>query len=450
MEAGSPSPISRSLSPSKGPEDVTVLVVSTSITAHVLNASQPVRGLVARGARVLWCLPKQRAVHARGCGAEPLPPLGCDPLREQPDRWVARSGPQGLTTVRAMYRDALAAPAGEQADELRSLLRHHRVDVLLSDTLMLGAAIAAQAEGIGWASLGDEPLQWPDADLPPFGTGLPPLAGPPGRHRNRNVRRATASLLFQPALELLNGHRWAHGLWPVADLLTAGVSRQAHLQGCAPGFEYPSARRPGFIHFVGALGPGPGHGDPLPTGFTSTDGRPLAVVTQGTLRHDGSELAEPAARALVADGFRVLVAGAATDEQEGPDLLRMRRVDLTDALARADLLVTNGGWTTVTLALAAGVGVVQCGATEEKPDIGARIRHAGVGRAIRLTRPPGRLVARVSRQVLHDPRRIGASARLARDFQALDSRKLAADAVLPLAAASAPATSTAATRQGTP
>ncbi|WP_394275751.1 glycosyltransferase [Luteococcus sp.] len=410
--------------------------MSTSIDAHVLNATLPVQGLVERGARVLWCLPERFAEHARACGAQVMPPLHPDPLRAEPSRWTSRGAADALVRVRSMYRDALAAPAGDQAAQLRALVHRHGVDVLVADSLMLAAGIAAEAEGIAWASLGDGPLQWPDPDLPPFGTGLPLLAGAPGRHRNRTVRHVVDSTVFAPALAELNLARGRHGLWPVADLLTAAVSRQLHLQGCASGFEYPSSRRPGFVHFVGALGPGPGFAPPLPEPLRrATRTQPLAVVTQGTLRPDATELALPAATALRREGFDVLVLGrgAVTVAERVPGTTGMAAVDLPDALSEADLLVTNGGWTTVTLALAAGVGVLQCGATEEKADIGARIRHTGVGASLRLTRPPHWWVARLARRVLDDPQRRQASARMAADFAVLDAREISARQIIALA-----------------
>lgn len=410
--------------------DLTVLVVSTSITAHVLNATLPVRGLVASGATVLWVLPERWAGHAASTGARPLDALDADVVGREPGRWVASGGLAGLSCIRSLYRDALTGPAEGQARQVRRLVRAHRVDVVLSDSLMFAAGIAAEAEDVVWVTFGDGPLQWPDPDLPPFGTGLSPMAGPAGRHRNRNVRRVVDRHLFAPALTQLNQARRAHGLGSVADLLTAGVSRRLHLQGCAPGFEYPRTHTPGFIRYVGALGPGPGFAPPLPQHCRrGGDARPLALVTQGTLRTDPTELVDPACRGLARAGFRVLVAGPAAPSRADGAVTHVHRVDLPDALAHADLLVTNGGYTTVTLALAAGVGVLQCGATEEKPDVGARLRHAGVGRSIRLTRPPSALLTRAAVTVFRSPERRVASARLRGEFVALDAGSLSALAV---------------------
>ena len=51
----------------------------------------------------------------------------------------------------------------------------------------------------------------------------------------------------------------------------------------------------------------------------------------------------------------------------------------------ASAVVTNGGYTGVTLALSHGLPLVQAGTTEEKSEIGARIRWTGVGVALRTT-----------------------------------------------------------------
>lgn len=411
---------------------VTVLVATTAIPAHTLNATLPVRGLAQRGARVLWCVPDGYQDHARRHGATVVAPLPAGATRLAVP--AGDGALSGLAAVRGLYRDGLAGPVEQQVEHLLDLVERHRVDVLLSDTLMFAAGIVAEVAGIRWASFGDGPLATPDPQVPPLGTGLPPMAGPAGRHRNRTVRRVADRAVFAPGLAVLNRARQRHGLWPLPDLVSAGTSPQLHLQGCAPGFEFARRWQPPGLRYVGALGPGGGYGAPLPDELRRRAGEPpLALVTQGTLRPRASELVDAACEGLVRHGFRVLVAGSARPGRPHPRVGWMARVDLAEALRHADLLVTNGGYTTVTLALAAGVGVVQCGATEEKPDVGARIQHAGVGRAIRCTCPPARLVGQVAHQVWRSPPRRQASAELRREFQALDAERLAAEAIEQLA-----------------
>lgn len=122
----------------------TVLVVTTGIPAHTLNATLPVRGLVARGARVLWCPAPPYAQHAACQGATVL-----EPVPRSQVRLPAGGACRGLGQVRALYRDGLTGAVGEQADHLLRLARDHRVDVLLSDSLMFAAGLTAEAGTLG-------------------------------------------------------------------------------------------------------------------------------------------------------------------------------------------------------------------------------------------------------------------------------------------------------------
>ncbi len=402
---------------------LTFLVASTPITAHTLNAGKLVTGLVEAGHTVLWYTADRFSAHVRQCGAEPLASSVTS------SGFEALSGIRGteLQRVRRLYRDHVVGGASGQLSDLRRLVGGTRVDAVLSDTLMPAAGILASALALPWATFGDGPLLWWDEDTPPFGTGLPPMRGPAGRHRNRHVQAAIDRWLFDPLFEDLSHLRASLDAPPVTSWREAVMSHQLHLQGCGPGFEYPRRELPEQIHFVGALGPAQPIGEETPAHLTRRKrSRPLALVTQGTLRPDLRELVLPACRALVREGWDVLVAGVedgAWNRWRG-QVHPMRRVDYVSALAETDVFITNGGYTGVTLAIAAGVPVVQAGNSEEKPDIGARVAWAGVGASLRTKRPPAWLLRATIRRVLASPRRRAASRRLARESQDHDASVL--------------------------
>lgn len=409
----------------------TVLVASSPIVAHTLNATPVVRSLVAAGVRVVWYVAPGLEAHARRFTDHvvPMDAVVAALAEEDPSsRGIAGS----LAGVRRLYRDALVAPVEHHLPVLARLVQEHGVDLVVSDTLMLAAGLVTESAGLPWATIGDGPLQWPHPDVPPFGTGLPVMGGRAGRHRNRNVKRAVDALLFADALAHLNRARRGLGLWPVADLLTAGVSRQLHLQGCVPSFEHPRGRWPAHVRFVGALGPGPGAAPPVPDDLRrGTRHRRLAVVSQGTRRSNSAELVDPAVDVLLDEGFEVLVAGVTPRRPDDPRVHAMPRVDYLDALREADLFVTNGGYTGVTLALAAGTPVVLCGATEEKADIAARLVASGAGEVLRMVRPPRWLLRRAVRRV-HRPDRVAAQQRIAAEFAAHDTDRLVTGHLLAL------------------
>ncbi len=353
------------------------------------------------------------------------------------ERFVSNGTMDGLAVVRDLYRDVLVRQAPAQRLDIEEALEGEPVDAVISDTLMLGAGLAANRAGVPWATIGDGPLLWHDPDTPPFGTGLSPLAGPAGRHRNMTVKRAIDRWLFADARTEFNELRAGLGLPPIDSLQSAGLSPQLHLQGCSPAFEYPRANLPENISFIGALGPGHGVAPPVPVRVLRKNrSRPLVFVTQGTLRRNLEELAVPAVRAFADDGYDVLVAAGSGSHERlrafqslGSHVCVVDSVDYHAALEEADLFVTNGGYTGVTLALAAGVPVLQAGATEEKADIGARLEWAGVGASLRRTRPTSPQLRRTARRLMDSKSRREASQRLAEEMSRYDATTLGADLV---------------------
>lgn len=409
----------------------TFLVVSTAITAHTLNAGRLVRGLTDRGHTVLWYAAERFAGYVEGCGAVHLissPTAGYE---------EALPGAGGeLSKVKRLYRDEVVGRAAQQRADVLGLLAGRSVDAVLCDTLIPAASLVAAELRVPWATFGDGPLLWWDEDTPPFGTGLPPMAGRAGRHRNRNVQAVIDRWLFGPYLPALNQLRSQSGLPAAHSMREATMSPALHLQGCPPGFEYPRDGRPGHVHFVGALGPAVPVAPPLPDELArDRRARPLALVTQGTLRPDLTELVLPGCAALIAEGFDVVVAGT----PDGPwnrwpgRVHPLESVDYADALAEADLFVTNGGYTGVTLALAAGVPVIQAGNSEEKPDIGARVAWSGVGATLRIRRPSPWMLRPTIRWVMGSPRRQQASARLAAESARYDAATIGPELLIGLA-----------------
>jgi UDP:flavonoid glycosyltransferase YjiC (YdhE family) len=67
-------------------------------------------------------------------------------------------------------------------------------------------------------------------------------------------------------------------------------------------------------------------------------------------------------------------------------------------------MVTNGGYGGVTQALRVGVPLVVAGATEEKPEVAARVAWSGTGINLRSGRPSPRQIRSAVRTVLDSPR----------------------------------------------
>ncbi|EGG48337.1 glycosyl transferase [Streptomyces griseoaurantiacus M045] len=69
----------------------------------------------------------------------------------------------------------------------------------------------------------------------------------------------------------------------------------------------------------------------------------------------------------------------------------------------ADVVVTNGGYGGVQLALHHGVPLVVAGGSEDKPAVAARVADFGVGVDLRTGRPGTAAVGQAVRRVLDEP-----------------------------------------------
>lgn len=150
-------------------------------------------------------------------------------------------------------------------------------------------------------------------------------------------------------------------------------------------FEFPRRDLLPGTHFIGGLfGVPPARFDP-PEWWDELGGdRPVVLITQGTTANDVERMLVPAVRALAEeDVLVVLTTGSKLDVERLlplPDNVRMERfVPYHHLLPHVDVMMTNGGYNGVNAALAHGVPLVVVPATEENPDVAARVEYAGVG-----------------------------------------------------------------------
>jgi UDP:flavonoid glycosyltransferase YjiC (YdhE family) len=277
------------------------------------------------------------------------------------------------------------------------------------------------------------------------------MRGPLSRLRNHAVREASRRWVFAEAKVRHDRLRRELGLPPdPRDLLEASVSPLLHLQGCTPSFEYPVPDLPPTVHWVGALRPDPSAWVQPPwwEELRATN-RPVVHVTQGSIRHDMGELVVPALQALAHDDVLVVVTTGGPSARDVEAALGAplpanacvaEFVPYDLLLPHVDVCVTNGGYTGVTTALHHGVPLVQAGSTEEKAEIGARVRWSGVGRRIRATRPGTHRLGAAVRGVLADPALRAAAERLGREMRRHDAAEESADLLERLARTGAPVT----------
>lgn len=104
-----------------------------------------------------------------------------------------------------------AARAPKEVEDLLGAIASQRPDALLVDTATWGASAAAEAWGGPWAQWFPYPLPLSSRDVPPFGPGLKPAAGPIGRLRDRAIRPLALRTLERASLPRFNVVRVAAG-----------------------------------------------------------------------------------------------------------------------------------------------------------------------------------------------------------------------------------------------
>lgn len=430
------------------------LFASIPVPAHTTNPMPFAARLVERGHEVLWYA--GRAFHERiaGTGAVPLPytaalDFGGRELDEVFPQFAGRGGPR---VIGEAFADVFIGQAPQRVADLRAVVAEHQVDAMLQDGLMFGVGMLGELTGIPHATFGDGPLPHPDPDVPPFGPGLQPLRGPVGRLRNRLVGAAARAVIFGKAERRYAEIRAELGLPPdPGSALDSVASPMLHLQGATPAFDYPRRHLPPTVHWVGALRPDPPRDATRPDWWPRVTGadRPVVHVTQGSIRPDMTELVVPAVRGLAGEDVLVVVTtgGPSVADVEaahgGPlpaNVLVTPFVPYDLLFRHVAVVVTNGGYTGVTLALAHGVPLVQAGTTEEKAEIGARIRWSGVGAVLRTTRPTPDAVRGAVRRVLDEPSFRRAAARVQAEMAPHDAGREGAVLLERLAATRAPVT----------
>lgn len=128
-------------------------------------------------------------------------------------------------------------------------------------------------------------------------------------------------------------------------------------------------------------------------------------VTQGTVATDVSELVLPTIRALAGKDILLVVTTPDPDKLGPlpPNVRAERMIPHSFLLPHVDVMVTNGGYNGVKVALAHGVPLVAAGASEDKPEVGSRIAWAGVGINLKTGSPTPDQLKKAIKEVIQNP-----------------------------------------------
>ena len=407
------------------------LLAATPMPGHADPVIAAAAGLVARGHEVVVYTGSlfRAAAERSNAGFVPLAPEIDIDYRDIDSRFPERAalppGPaQMLWGMRHLFADAIFA----QHRGLCDILRGFAADAILADMLFMGTLpllLGPRGARPVVAHLGISCLALSGAEVAFFGSGLPPARTDQQRFRNEALTTYMRRQVFSGVQTYINDVLRSCGASNLPCFITDAVVTlpDAYFQLGVPALEYTRAL-PSGIRFIGTL-PVPAQIFEPPVWWGDVEqaraaGRSIVLVTQGTIASaDLGQLVIPTLRAFAQADVLVIAITSGADPQPiaatAPPNSRIARfIPYTAVLPQIDLLITNGGFGGVLLALAHGVPLLVAGDSEEKPEIAARIAHAGVGINLATSQPDARLIAAAACEILGNQAyraRVGAVAR---------------------------------------
>jgi MGT family glycosyltransferase len=397
------------------------LIVVPPLAGHV-NPTVPLgRELADRGHAVAWAGHTDVLAERLPEGAELLPVAETVPPEvAEAVAFHTTNGTRGPAGFMASWQEFVLPVARQMLGGLDRCVDAFGPDVLVVDQQALAGAAVAERRGLPWATSATTSAELVD-----------PLAAV------EKIRGWLRGLIHELLLEAGLDERRAATVDPrFSPQLVLAMTTEA-LVGPAAGF-------PDHYALVGPL-IGERHDD-TPFPWDRLDGRPLVLVSLGTLNWRGGERFFAAAAEAVAgmaaagdDVQAVFVAPADVVPDPPGNVLVLPRVPQLALLPHVAAVVTHGGHNTVCEALSHGIPLVVAPIRDDQPVIADQVVSAGAGVRVKF----GRVTARVLRDaldaVLTDPAHRAGAERVRDSFAAAGGAPLAADRLEALLALRAPA-----------
>jgi UDP:flavonoid glycosyltransferase YjiC (YdhE family) len=411
------------------------LISSPPTTGHFNPMLSIARILMARGHEVVMTTASflRKRVEEAGVPFAPLLPGADIDTRDMGALFPEhRTIPPGPALVLAQLGEIVRL-LPDQAASLRQILTWFDADAIVSDVMFNGTL----------ALLLDRSRPCPPVihvcpnfllterdDGAPVGPGLPPAETDAQRAEYRSIRKEVDLICLDPVKARLDQLLAECGVGPTTlpyfDSLA--LLPDLFLELSIPGLEYPRQNLRPSVRFIGAL-PVPPSTTPDPDWIGELDGsRRVVLVTQGTLANfDLGQLIGPALAGLADEPDLLVLAttgGRPLSDIPGriPANARVAEFLPFDRLMHhVDVLVTNGGFGTVNLALKAGIPLVVAGMTEDKAEISARVAWSGAGINLATNNAAPDAVRAAVRTVLAEPSYRHHAQRLAAEFTQYDT-----------------------------
>ena len=411
-------------------------------TGHV-NPGLPIaRELVRRGHDVRWYSTPRFKRSIEASGARYVPFRHAMQLDEEHLDAFADRPAGGIRQLQYDIQNIFVEFIRGALRDLEFELRRERADVIVGDNCAAAAEAVHQKLGIPWAVYGITVMAMSSRDTAPFGLALRPSSTLLGRVRNKVLNWLVDRVIFRKANDYNERLRRELALPPLGSgLFDTTRTANLYLQASAPSFEYPRTDMPENVRFIGATVPHAPAEFEMPSWWGELERRRVILVTQGTINNDFDQLIRPAIRALAnEDALVIVTTGSRPAEDVAIDPLPSnvvveRFVPYALLMPHVDLLLTNGGYGSIQIALAHGVPVVAIGKTEDKAEIANRVEWSGVGVGVKTLVPAETQIRTAVHRVLSTPTYAARAAAMSDELAGLDAPTTAAELLEELAGA---------------
>jgi UDP:flavonoid glycosyltransferase YjiC (YdhE family) len=390
------------------------LICSSPVHGHLAPLLRVAQNLKARGHETVVLTGSRFEGPVTATGARHVAlPTECDyDDRDLDTAFPGREKKRGPSQLNFDICHIFADPLPYQYRAVKDLLRSFPAEVVLSDSAFMGVApfvLLEQDKRPSFVVLNVLPLTISSRDTAPF--GLAPSSSMLGRARNSALTALVQHVILRPGQRRVNEMLASVGSPLLPSFFMDAVVLADHLvQPTIPSFEYPRSDLPNNVRFVGPVLPPASDNFEPPSWWADLDGpRPVVHVTQGTLdTADLGRLIGPTLSALQDEDVLTVVTtgGRPTSALPGPVPANARVASFLPydhLLPKVDAMVTNGGYGGVQGALSHGLPLVVAGASEDKPEVAARVAWAGAGINLRRGKPTPAKVRSAVLKVLSEP-----------------------------------------------
>jgi MGT family glycosyltransferase len=406
-----------------------ILIATTPAMGHISPLVPLAKTLVGRGHDIRWYTASKYRARVEASGAQFV---GYSRARDFDDSKIDEEFPgrarlRGLAQLKYDMKHVFIDAAPDQAADIREIMQSFPADLLMYDAAMVGGLLVHEQNGPPSLAVGVLPMMMSSVDTAPFGLGLQPSTNLSRRVRNRLLNWFVQNIAFRDVQEHWQAMRARLQMGPTGWWLNHVTRSTFYLQPSVRGFEYARSDLADNVEFIGMIPPKQSVGVAKPPFWGELDGsRPVVHVSQGTIANATPDLIAPTLEGLAGEDVLVVVStGNRPIEQlklgKLPQNARIAPfLSYPDLLPKTSVMVTNGGYGGVQMALSYGVPLVVAGASEDKPEVAARVAWSGAGLNLKTGKPKPHAVRAAVRAVLDDPRYRARAQTLASEYRSYD------------------------------